>query len=86
MWDSLIGVKSSDIFAVLYYALKGRVGGERGRELDVSCGVRELTEWVAQRGHMELGGGKYEASPQTDWAKVQQRARNTEEVTECNTT
>lgn len=32
------------------------------------------------------GGGKYEASLQTGKAKIQQRARNAEEGTECNTT
>lgn len=59
MRDNLIGVKSSHIFPVLYSTLRERVGGERGsgRELDVSCGVRELTEWAAQRGLTNGGEG-----------------------------
>lgn len=35
-------------------------------ELDVAFVVRELTEWVVQRGYMQGG-----ASPQTGWATIQ---------------
>lgn len=64
------------------------MGGERGgeKELEVSCGVRELTEWAAQKRttRMRRWGGKYEASPQTDQAKIQRIARNAEEGTQRN--
>lgn len=46
-------------------------------ELDVAFVVRELTEWVVQRGYMHGGGGGFPTHrqdglpPQTGWATIQ---------------
>lgn len=83
LWASLIGVKSSHVFQFLYTAVKGGVGGKRvGERERESHEVKALTEWVAQRDHTDVEG----ASPQTDWAKIQQWARDSEEGTEYDTT
>lgn len=74
-------------FPVLHYSVEGRVVGEREESLDVSCGVRDLTEWAVQGNDTnggDLGGGG--ASPQTERARIQWRVRDAEEGTVCNTT
>lgn len=86
--DNLIKSKSSHVFLVLYSAFKRRVGSERGRERVRCVLCSKRADWVGGtkgKGGGGYEGGWYEASPQTDQAKIQQRARNAEEVTECNT-
>lgn len=68
VWNSLLRIKSSNIFRLLDSVLKGGVGGENAWELDVSCVVENDgiggTKGLRARGR-EMKG-RYEASSQTD--------------------